>query len=493
MNIVFHKHAEHAALRETVQLFSQSYRKESFGYSCLLLGEKRGTSDIHLTVSRALSQEEWQGKKRGPKLRVYTEYPKGHLLAEREVESVDARREMKRQLYIALAEATKIAWPWGALTGIRPTQVALRVLEERQGDKEKAADFLEDFFLLSKNKADKVLACAIEEKKLLDRLPEDKALVYVGIPFCPSRCHYCSFITRDALRHQDQLSDYVKALCLEIKETFAHLKEDIPCLYIGGGTPTSLSEKDFALLLETIGTYLPLAEDCEITVEAGRPDTISTNKLLAMKALGVNRLCINPQSMQDRTLEAVGRKHSVADVLRVFAEARERGFDNINMDLILGLPGEGPDDVFTSCKSLLELGVEGITIHSLALKRSSFLQEKSQSGDLQKTLPQPIWLEALDRIDSTLLAHDYQPYYLYRQKYVFSGLENTGFARPGKECLYNVGMMFDARKVIGLGSGSSSKRLVAGRAEKLYNSKDIGHYTKNIQELVEKKVAFFQE
>ncbi|MDO5015475.1 MAG: coproporphyrinogen dehydrogenase HemZ [Eubacteriales bacterium] len=512
VKITFFNHTEHAALREAVSLFSRQYqvlpaddktavKREEAGYLadlyCLADSYKQLTPSLELGLSQALSLEVLRGHKAGETVTVWSRIRlKDQIVWQQECQVLgsEARRELKRQAYLGLEELTGIHWPWGALTGIRPTQVALEVWEQSGGDLDTALEELVGFQRLTPEKARKALFCAKREAELLSRLPEDEYLVYVGVPFCPSRCAYCSFITQSALGQADRLHDYALALCQEIRSTFRSFPGKVSCLYFGGGTPTSLSEQDLALVLETLRRDLPLKDDAEICVEAGRADTLNSTKLRLLADFGTQRLCINPQTMQDKTLERIGRRHTVADVLRAMEEARRQGFDNINMDFILGLPGESGEEFVHNLHQAIGLGAESITLHSLAFKRSAYLEDmvRSESGpDL--LLPDPELSQALQTAEELLEDRGYEAYYLYRQKQVRGGLENTGYALKGKECLYNVGMMSDRRSVIGLGSGASSKRFHHGRLLRLYNSKDLGDYQRRIEEISEKKRAFFQE
>lgn len=509
VSIRFYNHTEHAALREAVSLFSSHYElltddaepKAKTAYLATLYQIAAPYQDrqasIELGLSQPLPLQVLRGQEEGEEVRVRSKIfldQKPVWQRERRIPGSEARRELKRQAYLALEELTGIHWPWGSLTGIRPTQVALEVLEQFQGDLELAQAELVNFYRLSALKARKALLCARKEAELLNRLPEEDYLVYVGVPFCPSRCAYCSFITQSALGQADRLHDYALALCQEIRSTFSSFPTKVSCLYFGGGTPTSLSEEDLALVLDTLSQELPVGPDLEICVEAGRADTLNDAKLRLLADFGTQRLCINPQTMQDKTLERIGRRHTVQDVLTAVESARRQGFDNINMDFILGLPGESAEEFGANVCKAIDLGVESITLHSLAFKRSAYLESLAASDSRPDLLlPDQELAHALQKAEELLEAKAYQAYYLYRQKQVRGGLENTGYALAGKECLYNVGMMSDRRSVIGLGSGASSKRFHKGRLLRLYNSKDLGDYQSRIQEISEKKRAFFQE
>lgn len=399
------------------------------------------------------------------------------------------RRERKRLLYIALEELLDLHFPWGSLTGIRPTLVARQCLDEC-GDYRQALRILVERWRLSEEKAEKALFTALAEDGILEEIPEDAILVYAGIPFCPSRCSYCSFISRDAGRQTAWLTPYVDAMIREIETVAPALPAAVDSFYLGGGTPTSISDADFDRLLTATFRALPLAPNAEITVEAGRPDTITEGKLEIMAKHGVSKICINPQTLKDETLALVGRLHTADDVFRVFHLARSYGFKRINMDLILGLPGEGPADFLKSLDGLLELGPESITTHCLALKRSARLQEEEAETWMARRFPDADYAQAMTEADRRLYENNYSPYYLYRQKNVRAGLENTGFSKVGEGSRYNVGMMSDRRTVVAFGSGASSKWVTGSLVERLVNSKDLRDYTERIESIAAKKLDF---
>lgn len=402
-----------------------------------------------------------------------------------------ARRELKRQLYCQLECLTGVSFPWGSLTGVRPTQIAFEEIAALSGNLSQVKLRLIDFWRLSEKKADLAIETALAEEKLIRSVPEESLFVYLGVPFCPSRCSYCSFISRDARRQHQHLGTYVDAMVTEIKEVFSRIDRKVRGMYLGGGTPTSLSDQDFARLLDTITAYVPVSENIEWTIEAGRPDTITAAKLDLIRQAGVNRICINPQTMHDDTLIRIGRNHSVSQTMEAFQMAREYGFNHINMDLIAGLPGESPADLLDSVSRLLELRPESITLHSLAIKRSSQLQQQSDGNIRNLLRPYEELSEAVQVAGSRLRDSSYLPYYLYRQKDVVGGLENTGFALPGKSCLYNVAMMSDRFDIIGIGSGAMSKKTGGARTKRQPNSKDLLDYQRRLPELIERKIKLF--
>ena len=397
------------------------------------------------------------------------------------------RRVLKRQLYVLLSQETGMAFPWGTLTGVRPTQIALEAVH-RLG-REEAVKELRDYWRLSPKKADLAVKTALAEADRLSGLDRRDCLLYVGLPFCPSRCLYCSFITQDALRQKGSLGPYVQAVIQEAKSLFTPtFDKKIAAVYYGGGTPTALPAPLLKVYMEEVLRGLPLAAEVEMTMEAGRPDTLDREKLALIRQAGFHKLCINPQTMHDRTLKAIGRHHSVQETVEAFHLARSMGFDDINMDLIAGLPGEGSQDLLASLERVIALGPEQITLHSLAVKKGSYLDRLMQDRDL--LLPDPALIEAVEAAHDLLDRHGYRPYYLYKQKNCRSGLENTGFTR-GKGSLYNVAMMSDQVAVVGLGSGSTSKAIIRGKAQRLHNPKDLLLYQARLDQQAARRQALF--
>ncbi len=437
-----------------------------------------------------------------------------------EVANSEWRREAKRQLYVILSRETRLSFPWGALTGVRPTQIACQEIEraaQRESDSQRAwygeaFDRLTRYWQLSEQKAALVIETALAEQRILASLAYPRPnvtatsecnrgliqgtdniypfVVYVGLPFCPSRCAYCSFIARDAGRHAELLEPYVEAVVREVEMTFSRgFKGDIAAVYFGGGTPTSLPAPLFERYLDGVLKSIPLEADAELTMEAGRPDTIDQEKLEIIRDKKFRRLCINPQTMRDETLRAIGRGHAVEDTLKAYKLARAMGFRDINMDLIAGLPGEGADDLLESINEIVRLAPESVTLHTLAVKRGSSLIEDGVPHAVFH--PDEALIDAVEQSHDLLRAHGYAPYYLYRQRNCRSGLENTGFARDGYASVYNVAMMSDAVPVIGFGSGSTSKAIRGRQASRVHNPKDLSVYISRLEEQVGKKRALF--
>ncbi len=404
-----------------------------------------------------------------------------------EGQPLEPGREIKRSLYLAMKDLSGTDMPWGCLTGIRPTLVAME---------EKTAEDLTEKYYVRPDKALLAMETAKEEEKLLNMLDEDGLSIYVGIPFCPSRCSYCSFISEDITKHMDRLTSYSKALESEIRLLAPRIRRKISSLYMGGGTPTVLPDKEFNELLDTIFGSFDLPADSEITIEAGRPDTLTDYKLEAMRDKNISRICINPQTMNSETLEKLNRRHSAEDIIYWYEKASKMGFDVINMDLIAGLPYEMPEDFVSSAKSLISLDPANITIHTLYKKRRANLSKEDVMDRASKRKGLD---EALQEAYGLLYEAGYHPYYMYRQKDTEKGLENTGFAKGSTGCLYNVAMMTDYRDVLSFGAGSSSKRCFKQdgpdskrRVERCLTIKDAIGYISRYEEMAMKKADFFE-
>ena len=400
--------------------------------------------------------------------------------------ALEPGREVKRSLYIALKEITGMTMPWGCLSGIRPTLVA---------SEEGSAEDLTKKYLVREDKAALGFETAKEELRLLELIPPEDLNIYVGVPFCPSRCSYCSFISQDISHHMKRLGEYGNALENEIRTLAPHLTRRVSSLYMGGGTPTVFSDEQFERLLYCIFENIKIDADCEVTIEAGRPDTITEKKLDAMRSHGIGRICINPQTMRDETLAKLGRLHTSADIIRAYEQAKERGFEVINMDLIAGLPYETGEDFVKSVSKLIELDPGNITVHTLykkrraVLTREMVLDREDDRGDIDAAVREGYRL---------LYEAGYHPYYLYRQKDTGHGLENTGFAKGDTGCLYNVAMMSDARDVLSFGAGGMSKCCFEQegtsskhRVERCPTVKDVLTYIKSSGEAACRKAQFF--
>lgn len=402
------------------------------------------------------------------------------------------RRITKLSVKRLLEEVTEVyASPWGILTGIRPTKIVHRLLDKDWKIPD-ICNLLQQSYGLSLGKAELLLEVATRQRPfLLSAMSAKKNLsIYIGIPFCPTRCIYCSFPAYSLKDNSRFVEPFVNALIKEVTAIGREVKAlglKVDHLYIGGGTPTSLSLAQMASLLEACNKELAEGSFKEYTVEAGRPDTIDRDILSLFKASGVNRISINPQTMHKQTLKVLGRCHSPEDIIRAMELARQLNFPTINMDLIIGLPGETVSHVEESLKAIGKLKPENLTVHTLALKRASFLKEREADYPLSSGY-----------IVGEMLKLTYQytremglfPYYLYRQKQMLGQLENVGFAIPGHICQYNIQMMEERHTIIGLGGGSGSKWVnnKDWTLEATYNPKDPGTYIQRIDELIAKKV-----
>lgn len=377
-------------------------------------------------------------------------------------EFLNKRRVLMLCMYHALQRAIGVHTPWGSLTGIRPSKL-VREWMDAGHQEEKILDVLTGTYCCQAEKARLAITVAHAEKRLTP--PPNTIGIYVSIPFCPTRCVYCSFNTSQKPADADLQTRYSAALigeCFEKAKQAQAMGATISSIYIGGGTPTVLSENLLEKVLDAIGAAFGLLtkSDIEYTVEAGRPDTLTPEKLSLLRRYGVNRIAVNPQTLNDRTLSTIGRGHTAADFFAAFEMARDAGFASINTDLIAGLPNETTGDMQRNMEALSKLSPENITIHTLALKRASQLKENLRAnpvGLLDESDIHPPVAEMLNCAADACAAMGLFPYYLYRQKNMVGLLENVGYSRPGHECLYNIGMMAEVQTILGIGAGAVSK------------------------------------
>ena len=398
--------------------------------------------------------------------------------------------EFKKFLYRCLCKETKKTLPWGNLTGIRPTKIAMGMLENGQGDHE-ILSYMEDAHYVSKEKAVLSLDIAKREKSLLDQLHyENGYSLYIGIPFCPTTCLYCSFTSYPICSWRNKMEQYLEAVFKEIDFVASAYKDKIlDTVYIGGGTPTTLEADELDKLITKVKSTFNFENVKEFTVEAGRADSITYEKLMVLKKHNVSRISINPQTMKDETLKMIGRRHTVEEVIEAFHMARQIGFDNINMDIILGLPGEMEEDVAYTVAEIEKLKPDSLTVHSLAIKRASRLHSWiTENG-----------IETLNNTDKTMEIAakaadnmEMKPYYLYRQKNMSGNFENVGYATKDKEGIYNILIMEEKQTIVALGAGSITKVVLPdGRIERCDNVKDVGLYIEKIDEMIERKKSLF--
>ncbi len=384
----------------------------------------------------------------------------------------------------AALKIRKINYSWGVMCGIRPAKNVRELKEEGFNDNE-IRDIFKNVYEVSKEKTDLAMTVAHNEEILLDEIGENSVSIYIGIPFCPTRCVYCSFVSTDIRVSGKYMEEFVEKLLLEIDKTAEIINDKgvyVENIYIGGGTPTTLSAGDFKRIFERLNSKIDLSKVIEFTVEAGRPDTIDREKLQVLKNYGVNRISINPQSMNDITLSKIGRSHSVDMIYNSYNLAREIGFDIINMDLIAGLPDETPEMFKNSLNKVIDLKPENITVHSLCIKSAAQFRhtkkELAKSEDMN---------EMLSYTQMRMSEEGYDPYYMYRQKNSSGNLENVGYAKPNTMSTYNINIMEEKQTIIALGGGGSSKIILGDRIERVFNFKDPLEYIRRFPEILNKK------
>ena len=400
-----------------------------------------------------------------------------------------AKTVLKQALYRLLSRDTEKTLPWGTLTGIRPTKIPMAMLKAGRTDAEILSHMMNTLFV-SEEKALLALQIAKRELSLLDQIDyEDGFSLYIGIPFCPTTCLYCSFTSYPISRYETRLGEYLSALGKELQWAGEHFRgKKLNTIYFGGGTPTTLPAPLLDELLGTVEKTFDLSNLLEWTVEAGRPDSVTEEKLKALRRHPVSRISINPQTMHQRTLDLIGRRHTVEDVKNAYFLARSLGFDNINMDLILGLPGEDAEDVEETMREIVQLAPDNVTVHSLAVKRAARLNimKDAYKGYTMDTS------DAVMRMCARYLKEiGEEPYYLYRQKNMAGNLENTGFSRPGKEGLYNILIMEEVQTILALGAGATTKRVQGDLITRAENVKNVDTYIENIDEMLRRKEALF--
>lgn len=399
---------------------------------------------------------------------------------------------VKKALFIYLKEVTGQEHPWGTLIGIRPSKIAYDLINKGYSE-EGVIEHFKNVYLASEEKARLCMEVAKNESSYIND-DENCISIYIGMPFCPTRCAYCSFASNPIGSSKKLVAPYLNALIKEINSIADYIdkrKLKIETVYFGGGTPTSISDEDFYSLMEIIHySFIKDRKIREFTVECGRPDSITVNKLETMKKFMVDRISINPQTMNDKTLRTIGRGHKAQLVKDIFHEARNLGFDNINMDIIVGLQGEGLQEINYTCKEIKDLSPDSITVHGLSIKRASKIHENIV---LNKEYYIPEQKELQEMYNTTKsLSEDLKmiPYYMYRQKNMIGNMENVGYTIKGKECIYNIEMIEEKQTIIALGADGISKVvfLKENRIERFGNLKDVKQYTEKIETLIEKKI-----
>ena len=397
----------------------------------------------------------------------------------------DTKNDLKRNIYINLLKLGNKELPWGTLTGIRPTKIVMEMLENDMS-LEDIKKHLKEVYLVSDKRIKLCTDTAKNEFNILKKIDYKNGYsLYIGIPFCPTRCLYCSFTSYSIAQWKKDTDTYVEALCKELLAVSKMYKgKKLQTVYMGGGTPTSLEGYQLSKILNVVKKNFDLSNLLELTVEAGRPDSITREKLEALKEVGVDRISINPQTMQQKTLDLIGRYHTIEDIFESYKLAREVGFENINMDFIIGLNGEILEDVIDSFTKVKSFAPESITIHSLALKRAARLNTENK----REIMDNDLILSMINTATDTCADLGLEPYYLYRQKNMAGNLENIGFSKPGKECLYNILIMEEKQTIIACGAGTSSKIVFNdGRIERIENVKDPKLYIERLDEMIERK------
>lgn len=403
---------------------------------------------------------------------------------------VKGKNILKHLLYNLLSEFTGRVLPWGTLTGIRPTKIPVSLMEKGYSNDEIRA-YMKETYLATQDKIELSINIAKRELKVLEKIDYKEGYsIYIGIPFCPTTCLYCSFTSYPIVMWEKKVDEYLDALCKEIEFTAKAFQNKIlNTIYIGGGTPTTLNANQLDRLLKKLSSSFDYSQLCELTVEAGRPDSVTLDKFKVLKENNVSRISINPQTMNQRTLDIIGRKHTVTQIHEAYQMAREVGLDNINMDLIVGLPGEDKQMVKYTMEEIVKLNPDSITVHSLAIKRAARLnmfKENYQQYEITNNSEIiDLTREYANKIDAT-------PYYLYRQQNMAGNLENVGYAKPGKEGIYNILIMEEKQTIIALGAGASTKIVFPDgfRIERIENVKDVDNYINRIDEMIERKQRF---
>ena len=399
------------------------------------------------------------------------------------------RRILQQSYYLAAVQLLDRKPAWGALAGVRPTKITTKHLLEG-GTPASADRLMRDVYYVTPERRQLAVDCSESTVKAVSLMDKDALSVYVGIPFCPTRCSYCSFVSRTVGKKTELLDKYLAALEREIQVTARLMKESgkhLLTLYIGGGTPSILSTPQMIHLLDTLRESFDFSRCIEFTVEGGRPDTLDLEKLRAIREHGADRMSINPQTMEDSVLRACGRPHTGADVIRAYHQAEEAGFSAINMDLIAGLPTDNFDGFRRSLDAVASLNPANITVHTLALKKGADLFEKREGLSTAEEVSRMV-----DYSNAALRSLSYKPYYLYRQKYMSGSFENVGWSREGLDCLYNIYMMEELHTIVSLGGGGMNKvNLPDGTLQRFHNPKFPEQYIEMIDSVCRQKEELF--
>lgn len=402
------------------------------------------------------------------------------------MEKVKEKKEqkilIKQKLYSELKPYFEQKDPWGVLTGVRPTKLVLNLLEEY--DEKEVVSILKNKYLLDNNSINLCMDIAKKEINYIYPINKNRYSLYIHIPFCPSKCSYCSFLTMK--NEKIYTKKYTEVLIEELKRNSENILNSPRSVYIGGGTPTSLENIDLEKIISTVNSYYGNSK--EFTVECGRPDTISYDTLSMLKQNNVDRISINPQTMKDETLKLIGRSHSVKDIIESYNMAKKIEFKSINMDLILGLPGENKNDVKNTLEEIFKLNPENITIHTLAIKNGSLLYEKNYDNIGESK-------EILDLTKKLTNENKYYPYYMYRQKRMLGNGENIGYSKEGFESIYNMAMMEEKESILGFGMCSTSKFFYPNekKIKKVMHFRNLNDYYNKNNEISEKRLNYIKD
>ena len=406
-------------------------------------------------------------------------------------ETVRLRRQtLQQSFYLAAVQLLPYEPAWGALAGVRPTKISTKHILQG-GTAKSASKLLKDVYYVTPERRELAIDCSISTVKAAGLLDPADVSLYVGIPFCPTRCTYCSFVSRSIGKRTELVEPYLEALLKEIEVTGRLLTESgrkVRTIYIGGGTPTTLSAPQMARLLDTIRASFDLSRCIEFTVEGGRPDTLDAEKLQTIFDHGADRMSINPQTMEDHVLRACGRPHKAADVVRAYGEAVNAGFKAINMDLIAGLPEDSVEGFKRSLDAVATLNPANITVHTLALKKGADLFERRVNLPTAEEVT-----EMVAYANKKLRELGYKPYYLYRQKYMSGSFENVGWSKDNLDCLYNIYMMEEVHTILSLGGGGMNKvNLPGGKIERFHNPKFPEQYIEMLDSVLSQKEEMFE-
>jgi len=452
---------------------------DNYNHHSFLINELKGNDTKYIVRTKIIEDGSIVGSKQAE---YNLNYIKGNIEKRKEI-----KRLIKLNIYDTLVKADYESLPWGILTGIRPAKIVHEMLD-RNFTIDDIKDILKTRYRLSDDKIQLVMGIAMREREYIYPIKKDLISLYISIPFCPTRCIYCSFPSNPIKSKGNKVDDYLNSLHKEIVETgklIRDLGKKVENIYIGGGTPTTLSSEQLRYLIAKIFDSFDTTQLKEFTVEAGRPDTIDEDKLIVLKNNGVDRISINPQTMNKNTLKTIGRIHTVEDIERTYYKAREIGFRTINMDIIIGLPNEGINEINHTLEKIEKLSPENLTVHTLAIKKSSELKQSIDEYRIKEDLV----------VDMLKLARRYSekmglfPYYMYRQKYMVGNLENTGYCKVGHECIYNMQIMEEKQTIIALGAGGVSKIVYPreNRLERVPNVKNVDEYINRVDEMIDRK------